>query len=166
MGYFVLAGDGKEYGPIDIPGLRLWVQEGRIIPDTLLRDAGTGNVFRASEIKELWRSAPPPQPGIYCSICGILNDPRQRVCSHCGAGLRGAGQPDCMTGSKIADGIIGFLVGMFSVFIYGVGIIGALILCLVIRRKYPSFSQGIIYGLLADVLIFLGMIAVCLKSYK
>jgi len=45
MGYFVLGDDGQKYGPADVATLNQWVQEGRIVSQTLLEDEATG--FRA-----------------------------------------------------------------------------------------------------------------------
>lgn len=35
--YFVVAPDGAEYGPADLPGLTEWLREGRVLPQTLIR---------------------------------------------------------------------------------------------------------------------------------
>ena len=42
MEYFVIAPDGQKFGPANVPTLNQWIQEGRIAPQTLLQDAGTG----------------------------------------------------------------------------------------------------------------------------
>ena len=38
--YFVLAPDGREYGPVDLPGLLQWLREGRVLEATLIRRNG------------------------------------------------------------------------------------------------------------------------------
>lgn len=38
MRYFVIAPDGSKYGPADLPTLRAWVAEGRIVADTMLEE--------------------------------------------------------------------------------------------------------------------------------
>jgi hypothetical protein len=40
MNYFMIGGDGREYGPVDAEQLRLWVREGRANGETLLRLEG------------------------------------------------------------------------------------------------------------------------------
>jgi uncharacterized membrane protein len=38
--YFVVAPDGAEYGPTDLPGLTQWLREGRVLPQTQIRKNG------------------------------------------------------------------------------------------------------------------------------
>jgi hypothetical protein len=40
MNYFMIGGDGREYGPVDAEQVRLWVREGRANGETLLRLEG------------------------------------------------------------------------------------------------------------------------------
>lgn len=59
--YFVVAPDGSEYGPTDLPGLTQWVREGRILAQTLIRKAGATPVpaIQLPELAVLF-AAPPP----------------------------------------------------------------------------------------------------------
>lgn len=60
--YYVLAADGREYGPATMDQMVAWHREGRIAPDTMVRVAGTGAQLRARDL--LGPSvvhAPPPQ---------------------------------------------------------------------------------------------------------
>src|SRR5262245_38160476 len=73
--YWVVAADGKEYGPADLETLRQWVREGRIVQATHLKKAD-GSVVYAGKLPELADlfpardaaqaatpgQAPPPQP--------------------------------------------------------------------------------------------------------
>ena len=70
--YFVVAADGKEYGPADLETLRQWVREGRVVHGTHIKKAG-GAVAYAGKMPELVDlfpardsqspgQAPPPQP--------------------------------------------------------------------------------------------------------
>lgn len=59
--YFVVAPDGTEYGPTDLPGLLQWVREGRVLGQTLIRKAAAAPVPAATlpELAALF-AAPPP----------------------------------------------------------------------------------------------------------
>ena len=62
--YSVIGSDGQVYGPIDIPTLQRWVQEGRVIATTNLIDAISGKVIQAQYATELmgsFQSTPPVQ---------------------------------------------------------------------------------------------------------
>ena len=70
--YFVVAADGKEYGPADLETLRQWVREGRVVHGTHIKKTG-GAVAYAGKMPELVDlfppkdmqapgQAPPPQP--------------------------------------------------------------------------------------------------------
>lgn len=50
MYYFVTAADGGRYGPADIDTLIQWVEEGRIVADTILVERGTEQQVRAGSI--------------------------------------------------------------------------------------------------------------------
>ena len=62
--YFVLAPDGREYGPVDLAGLLQWLREGRILKSTLIRKNDTDPV-PAETLPELAAEiSPPPRPAI------------------------------------------------------------------------------------------------------
>ena len=60
--YFVVAGDGTEYGPTELPGLTDWVREGRILAQTLIRKNTDAPVAAASlpELAALFATPPAP----------------------------------------------------------------------------------------------------------
>lgn len=59
--YRVVGPDGKEYGPVDLPGLQQWIREGRLLKDTRVRK-NNGTPISADLLAELAPSfAPPPQ---------------------------------------------------------------------------------------------------------
>jgi uncharacterized membrane protein len=72
--YFVVAADGKEYGPADLETLRQWVREGRVVHGTHIRKVGGGVLYagKMAELADLFPprdsqaavpgQAPPPQP--------------------------------------------------------------------------------------------------------
>ncbi len=56
--YWVIAADGKEYGPADVETLRQWVREGRIVQATHIRGS-SGPVQYAGKMPELADLFPP-----------------------------------------------------------------------------------------------------------
>lgn len=70
MRYFVLGPSGERYGPVDLPTLAQWVQEGRVLATHTIEVEGTGQRMMASFIPGLTfapGNPPPtswPQPGI------------------------------------------------------------------------------------------------------
>jgi uncharacterized membrane protein len=72
--YFVVAADGKEYGPADLETLRQWVREGRVVHGTHIKKTGGGVAYagKMPELIDLFPprdinasapgQAPPPQP--------------------------------------------------------------------------------------------------------
>jgi hypothetical protein len=51
--YFILAPDGQQYGPADIPTINQWIAEGRIVPTTLLQPETSTMRVAASTIDGL-----------------------------------------------------------------------------------------------------------------
>lgn len=65
MEFFVLAPDGNEYGPADVPTLQQWVAENRLNRQSRLRHRVTGQVVEAGTIADLFpkvSGAPPVMP--------------------------------------------------------------------------------------------------------
>jgi hypothetical protein len=63
MRYFVVGQDGNQYGPADQFTLQEWVGQGRIQPDTVLIEEGTGRRIIASAVPGLIATQiPPSQP--------------------------------------------------------------------------------------------------------
>jgi len=56
--YFVVAADGKEYGPADLETLRQWVREGRVVKATHIKKGSGGTTF-AGKLPELLDLFPP-----------------------------------------------------------------------------------------------------------
>ena len=56
--YWVVAADGKEYGPADLETLRQWAKEGRVVHATHIRKSGGGTVY-AGKMPELADVFPP-----------------------------------------------------------------------------------------------------------
>ncbi len=58
MPYYVLGHGGAKYGPVELGTLNAWAQEGRIVPDTLIEDAGSGVKTPARAVPGLVLRAP------------------------------------------------------------------------------------------------------------
>jgi hypothetical protein len=168
--YYVLAVDGKTYGPVDAEGLKRWVEEGRIVPTTRLREADSGREVTAgglAELHALFRvtTVPPRTDGQRCPYCGGGMAPGQAQCFQCGTVLGAIHQPrSLITGSLIGDRLFGFVVGFFSWFLYGIGGFGAIILYFILQRSYPVFARSLGFGILSIVVLLLGAFALCLVA--
>ena len=60
--YRVVGPDGREYGPVDLPGLQQWIREGRVLKDTRVRknDGAVMSADLLAELSEIFRPPPPP----------------------------------------------------------------------------------------------------------
>lgn len=58
MQYSVRGKDGNVYGPVDLMTLKKWVQEGRIMPDSMVTDNLSSVTLMASQMPELGVVAP------------------------------------------------------------------------------------------------------------
>jgi uncharacterized membrane protein len=63
--YRVVGPDGREYGPVDLPGLQQWIREGRVLKDTRVRknDGAVMSADLLAELSEIFRP-PPPAPSV------------------------------------------------------------------------------------------------------
>lgn len=63
--YWVIAADGKEYGPADLEALRHWVREGRVVRGTHIKKADGAVAFagKMPEIADLF----PPSPAAHAA---------------------------------------------------------------------------------------------------
>ena len=59
--YKIIGGDGREYGPLPLEGIRDWIAEGRVGHDTLVWKADEGRWLKASERHELKWDLPRPE---------------------------------------------------------------------------------------------------------
>jgi hypothetical protein len=174
LNYYVLAVDGKTYGPVDPDGLRQWVREGRIVAATRLREEESGREVAASDIGEIREllglgTVGPPGSDRYdsrrCPSCGGAMGAGQSQCMQCGSVPAYAYQPRMLiTGSVMGDRIFGYLVGFFSWFVYGIGALGALVLYFVLTRSYPVFARGLGFGLLTMIVLVMGLFAICIVA--
>ena len=171
MRFFVIATDGKEYGPVDIPTLIVWIKEGRVRHDTELREEEGSVRIRAALVSELQaalgqipQTAYQAYPNPPCRNCGQPYDHSNRVCPNCGMQSYVPETGKLLTGNASGDAVVGFIVGFFSWFLYGFGAIAATVLYAVLRPSYPRFARGIGFGLLTVIVIMLGLFAVCVVA--
>lgn len=73
--YFVVLPDGQKFGPADLRTLNQWATEGRILSNTVIEDAQTGQRFQAGSLPGLQLTqtmghSPYPAPG-------TMNPPNQ-----------------------------------------------------------------------------------------
>lgn len=59
--YFVVTSDGKQYGPVDLPGLIEWVRQSRVLRTTLIRK-GAAEPVAAETLPELATAFSPTPP--------------------------------------------------------------------------------------------------------
>ncbi len=73
MNYFVLGDQGAEYGPVDFNTLLGWVNEGRVIPKSRIKNGTSGAVVFAKDFPGLFAvasTAPPASPGMLSTPYG------------------------------------------------------------------------------------------------
>ena len=65
--YMILAHDGVEYGPVDFKTLHAWAMQGRVFPNTPVRELESGLQCRAAEMPSLQPlfNLPQIQPVVY-----------------------------------------------------------------------------------------------------
>ncbi|MBC8064497.1 MAG: hypothetical protein H7Y17_06690 [Chlorobia bacterium] len=73
--YFVVLPDGQKFGPADVNLLNQWVAEGRVLANTMLEDAQSGQRLPASSLPGLQVATAQP-PGPYPAP-GTMNPPQQ-----------------------------------------------------------------------------------------
>jgi hypothetical protein len=64
MAYNVIGADGKEYGPVEVDGLKVWFAEGRLTADSQVKDFMTGRVMKLSEVPSVVTTNAPPAYGL------------------------------------------------------------------------------------------------------
>lgn len=62
MSYYVILGDGRRFGPADVPTLNSWILQNRVGPNTILEDVTTGNQYQASTVSGLNFPSDSPPP--------------------------------------------------------------------------------------------------------
>lgn len=74
--YFVVLPDGQKFGPADLNLLNQWVAEGRVLPNSMLEDAQTGQRMPATSVPGL-QVATMQQPPSPFPAPGTMNPPQQ-----------------------------------------------------------------------------------------
>ena len=145
MRYHVLGGDGKQYGPIDIETLRRWADEGRVLPDTQVRDDATGFVSTASDALQIGggvrASGIPTRP---CQNCGYQCDINQTHCPNCGLFMSASAPPAGVPSNEAAARkILGMSVA---------GCIGSCLVATLVGIVAAVVAGAAIISLLSDIL--------------
>ena len=165
MRYFVIGSDGNRYGPADVATLNGWIREGRLTPQSLLEEEGSGMRLAASGIPSLsfGSSAPvvagsmiPPAPQVpitpYSAGTTNWSQPPAPI-----APGQAAYVPSINTGNarKEAWSSIGFAIGaplLGLITIYGIFIaIGG------IRAGWSAYKKGDSLGLVGLILSILAV---------
>lgn len=130
--YFVVLPDGQKFGPADLNLLNQWVAEGRVLPNSMLEDAQTGQRMPATSVPGL-QVATMQQPPNPFPAPGTMNPPQQY-----GAYVR----PGQVTGDIGQNDLtLAFVFGaiglVMCVFAGGCGVVGIVfpILGLVFAKK-------------------------------
>lgn len=63
--YFVVTESGDQLGPHDIPTLKVWVLEGKILPGTPLKEIESDALIKAGELPELFPAEASSSPAPY-----------------------------------------------------------------------------------------------------
>jgi len=62
MRFYIVGGDGNQYGPADVTTLEVWAQEGRIEATTTVKNCDTGETMVASAVPGVFPNMAPPEP--------------------------------------------------------------------------------------------------------
>lgn len=73
--YYVVLPDGQKFGPADLSVLNKWAAEGRVLPQTTIEDAATGQRFRASDLAGIRLATLNPTPAPVIAP-GTVNPPQ------------------------------------------------------------------------------------------
>jgi hypothetical protein len=177
MRYFMLASDGQTYGPVDVATLRQWATEGRLLPDSMLHEEGTGVMLRAKDLISFapLQASPAPfsgtVPGILCQNCGIALPLNAKLCGRCGARplasferkLTGLTSVDVLLGILTVGAICAVTVLLFTWqvpfggFTAMLPIVAPIMLYAALMRTYRAYSNGLIAGC---CLLPVGLIAI------
>lgn len=176
MPYSVQSPDGSIYGPVDLEGLKLWVREGRLTPDTIVRDETAGTHLPARFMPELaplfaapifteaassFGQSAPVGSEPKCFHCGLVLVMGTTVCPRCGIHLypmltrrlTGIGFLDGCLGiltvlvlCMVTSGIVALRIPFLSGLLSLMPIIAPIALYVSLRNTYRSYSNGLLAG--------------------
>ncbi len=166
----MIGSDGNTYGPVDLPTLKDWVKEGRIGPNSRIKDPVTGSFVRAADLAELAadidassRPAPAPQETQVAAKPVQPTrgpDPYSSPYSSQSHAMVPGGSTTLQKSnrSKIAAGLLAFFLGTLGIHRFYLGHTGtgiAMLLITVLTFGFGAIVTGI-WALIDMILIFTG----------
>ena len=159
MQYFVVGLDGEKFGPANVLTLNIWVQDGRVAPDSMLEDALTGQQVLALSIPELTF----PVAASFAQGIPQSNYPR-----HHNVVGTDEGAKDLETAWLFATtGIVGSIIFLFFCPIFSIinvlSIFGIVYSLKAARKGSPNTRGAMIcsiIGLVLGILIVIGFFAI------
>jgi TM2 domain-containing membrane protein YozV len=129
--YYMIGGDGRQYGPVSVDQIKQWATEGRATAQTLLRVEG-------GEWKPL---------ATYPEFAGVMTSPPPVV--------TGSGWPPPMaTKSRIAAGVLGIFLGGLGVHRFYLGYVPIGVVQIVVTILTCGLGQ--IWGFIEGICILAG----------
>jgi len=129
--YYMIGGDGRQYGPVSVEQIKQWLVEGRATPQTLLRAEGGE-----------WKSL-----ATFPEFVGVSASPPPFV--------TGAGWPPHVAGkSRIAAGVLGIFLGGLGVHRFYLGYIPIGVVQIVVTILTCGLGQ--IWGFVEGICILAG----------
>lgn len=145
MMYFVIGGDGRQYGPDDVSTLANWAREGRLVAASQVIEADTGRRMQAAEVPELAAVF-----GLQPNRAAASPTPSQSVFVRIGQQTSPVAGPK----SKVAAGLLGLLFGSFGAHRFYLGYTGIGLLQIVVT--IVTCGMGGIWGFVEGILCLTG----------
>ena len=92
---------------------------------------------------------PVPIHATFCPNCGFVLTPP-------------LAQELLLTNIRWLDIVLGAGLGLVSPFVMLIGFIAAIVFYFVLRKTYAAFAKGMLIGLIAITVLFLGGLALCI----
>lgn len=142
MNYYVIGGDGQQYGPESMATLVQWAREGRLVASTVLIEEASGRRVLAGDLPGLSQNLPKVAARTYYVPTATLNYAHDL--------------PEGMPGhrSRIVAGVLGILFGGFGVHRFYLGYIGIGLIQLILTAA--TCGVGHVWGFIEGVMCLTG----------